>query len=273
MTPAEDAETLEGLYRKLNRRRYIHPDPLEFLYGYDDPGDREIVALVASSLAVGRVSLILKSVSIVLELMGPNPAHYLSGARQKRMASSLDGFKHRFITGRNIIALLMAAKQLIRRYGSLRECFVAGMRGDDETVLPALKTFAGHLIEAGDGGCGWCVPNPLLSSACKRLNLMLRWLVRQDEVDPGGWTCVGAEKLIVPLDTHMYKIGLAMGATRRKSADMRTALEITAGFRYIFPSDPVKYDFALTRLGIREEMDLLTHLAQYTDDSREKAYA
>ncbi|HDY65288.1 MAG TPA: TIGR02757 family protein [Phycisphaerae bacterium] len=273
MTPAENAETLEGLYRRLNRRRYIHPDPLEFLHDYDDQADLEVVALVASSLAVGRVSLILKSVSIVLKLMGPNPARYLSGATQKRMVSSLDGFKHRFITGRNVIALLTAAKQLIKRYGSLRECFIAGMRADDETVLGALKTFAGRLIEAGDGGCGWCVPDPLRNSACKRLNLMLRWLVRQDEVDPGGWTCVGAEKLIVPLDTHMHKIGLAMGATRRKSADMRTALEITGEFRRISPNDPVKYDFALTRLGIRDEMDLPALLAQYADDTRERAYA
>ena len=273
MTPEENTETLEGLYRKLNRRRYIHPDPLEFLYDYDAPGDREVVALIASSLAVGRVSLILKSVSIVLKLMGPNPTRYLSGATQKRMVSSLDGFMHRFITGGNVIALLAAAKQLIKRYGSLRDCFIAGMRADDETVLPALKTFAGRLIEAGDGGCGWCVPNPLRNSACKRLNLMLRWLGRQDEVDPGGWTCISPGKLIVPLDTHMHKIGLAMGVTQRKSADMRTALEITGGFRHISPNDPVKYDFALTRLGIREEMDLLAHLAQYTDDTREKAYA
>jgi len=251
---------LDRLYRDLNRRRYVHPDPLEFLYDYDRPGDREIAALVAGSLAVGRVARILKSVSSVLEPMGAAPARYLEDATPKQLASSLDGFRHRFITGGNVAALLAGAKRLVERHGSLGKCFVAGMRPGDETVLGALKAFAARLVEASGGMCGWCVPDPARRSACKRLNLMLRWLVRRDRVDPGGWETVGAEKLIVPLDTHVHKIGLAMGATRRRSADMRTALEITEAFRRIRPEDPVRYDFALTRLGIRQEMDLPSFL-------------
>jgi uncharacterized protein (TIGR02757 family) len=92
------------------------------------------------------------------------------------------------------------------------------------------------------------------------MNLMLRWLVRCDEVDPGVWSCVGPEKLIVPLDTHMYKIARAMGLTERKVPDIRTALEITAAFGRISPADPVRYDFALTRLGIRKEMNVIEFL-------------
>ena len=80
-------------------------------------------------------------------------------------------------------------------------------------------------------------------------------MVRADDVDPGGWKAVSAAKLIVPLDTHMHRIALTLGATRRNAADMRTAMEITDAFRRISPDDPVRYDFALTRLGIREEMD------------------
>ena len=260
MAMHEHAGMLERLYRDLNRRRYVHPDPLEFLYDYDRPRDREVAALVAGSLAVGRVARIVKSISAVLEPMGASPARYLANATRKQLASSLDGFKHRFITGGNVAALLAGAKQLIERHGSLGECFIAGMRPGDETVLGALKAFAARLVEASGGMCGWCVPDPARRSACKRLNLMLRWLVRRDRVDPGGWETVGAEKLIIPLDTHVHKIGLAMGATRRKSADIRTALEITEAFRRIRPEDPVRYDFALTRLGIRKDMDLPTFL-------------
>jgi len=81
-------------------------------------------------------------------------------------------------------------------------------------------------------------------------------MVRQDKIDPGGWDLVPVSKLIIPLDTHMHRIGLMFNLTRRRQADMRTALEITHAFRRIAPDDPVRYDFALTRLGIREDADL-----------------
>jgi uncharacterized protein (TIGR02757 family) len=78
-------------------------------------------------------------------------------------------------------------------------------------------------------------------------------MIRKDAVDPGGWDRISMKRLIVPLDTHMHRMGLALGLTRRKSADIRTACEITAGFRKVSPNDPVKYDFALTRMGIRSD--------------------
>ena len=90
----------------------------------------------------------------------------------------------------------------------------------------------------------------------------LRWMVRKDEVDPGGWYNVPSSRLIVPLDTHMHRICLALGLTQQKRADMRTALEITTAFRTITPDDPVKYDFALTRLGIRNDTDMDAFLKQ-----------
>ena len=98
------------------------------------------------------------------------------------------------------------------------------------------------------------LPDPSRGSAVKRLNLYLRWMVRKDDVDPGGWEDVPASKLIVPLDTHMYHFGQCYGFTCRKSADLKTAIEITRGFRQLNPEDPVKYDFAITRFGIRNEL-------------------
>ena len=95
---------------------------------------------------------------------------------------------------------------------------------------------------------------PDKGSACKRLNLFLRWMVREDNVDPGGWNQVPASMLIIPLDTHMHRIGHSFQLTSRKQADMRTALEITKAFREMSPQDPVRYDFSLTRLGIRNDM-------------------
>jgi len=107
-----------------------------------------------------------------------------------------------------------------------------------------------RLVKAMGRERSYLLPDPRLGSACKRLNLYLRWMVRRDAVDPGGWN-VPPAKLVVPLDTHMHALGRALGLTDRRSADLRTALEITAAFRAIAPDDPVRYDFALTRLGMR----------------------
>ena len=80
----------------------------------------------------------------------------------------------------------------------------------------------------------------------------MRWMVRHDDVDPGGWNMIPAADLIVPVDVHMHRVGIQLGFTERKAADARTAGEITDGFRLLSPEDPVKYDFALTRFGIQK---------------------
>lgn len=268
-----DAEIMESLYRDLNRREYVHPDPLEFLYSYHTRPDREVVALVAASLAYGRVRQILRSVAAVLAKLGPQPARRLAQMSPSRLRRAMVGFKHRFSTGEHVAALLLGAKRVMRRFGSLEACFSRGTCPADQTVLPGLREFAGRIAEAAGGECGHLLPDPACGSACKRLNLMLRWLVRRDDVDPGGWTCVGPEKLIVPLDTHMHRIALALGMTTRKAADMRTALEVTAAFRGIRPDDPVRYDFALTRLGIRDDLELPAFLARCARGVKERACA
>jgi uncharacterized protein (TIGR02757 family) len=239
---------LERLYAALNRREYVSPDPLQFLYEYDDPADREIVGLVASSLAYGRVAQILRSVQDALNRMG-RPRRFVEDSSTAKMAKAFAGFRHRFTTGDEMAAMLSGAALAIKRHGSLGRCFASCLARGDETILPALCGFAKAL---GSGTS--LLPCPDRKSACKRLNLYLRWMVRHDDVDPGGWKGVAPSKLIVPLDTHMYRISKRLGFTRRKSADLATAIEITAAFREIAPDDPVRYDFALTRLGIRSDL-------------------
>ena len=261
-TPAISKEVLEELYVTYNRRELVHPDPLEFLYSYDDVRDREIVALVASYLAYGRVAQILGSVRRVLERM-PGPAEFVRGASPETLRTTLAGFKHRFTTGETLAALLSGARSAIERHGSLGACFGAGLSDGDETVLPALIAFVGELNSGADADNRPPLPCPSDGSACKRLNLFLRWMVRRDDVDPGGWDHVPPSKLIVPLDTHMLRIGCALRLTQRKQADIRTAREVTAAFRAFAPADPVRYDFALTRLGIRHDADLDAFLRRY----------
>lgn len=244
---------LGELYARYNRRAYVSPDPLQFLYAYDDPADREIVGLVASSLAFGRVPQILASVTRVLDRL-PNPAADVRRAGRAEWRRRLRGFRHRFVTGEDVSDLLYAAGRLLERHGSLEACFTNGHDPSDATVLPALTAFVGALRRES-GRRSYLLPSPDDGSACKRLHLYLRWMVRRDDVDPGAWA-VPASKLIVPLDTHMHRIARALGLTARRAADGRTALEVTAAFRAMTPEDPVRYDFALTRLGIRTDTDL-----------------
>jgi uncharacterized protein (TIGR02757 family) len=255
-------EVLERLYSTYNRSEFIHPDPLEFLSSYSDPLDREVVGIIASSLAYGRVKQILRSVAHVLDCLEGSPAAFIMESSPQIYLRKFFGFKHRFTTGEDIAALLTGLKEILREYGSIQACFLEGMRDSHSTVLPALREFVRVLKKDMNGNSlSFLIPSPERGSACKRLNLFLRWMVRDDEVDPGGWTGVQASKLIVPLDTHMHRIGLALGLTKRRQADMRTALEVTDGFRAIFPSDPVRYDFALTRLGIQDGMSWLVELS------------
>ena len=113
-------------------------------------------------------------------------------------------------------------------------------------ILPAV-------CARGEKWAPWCRIR-IKASAMKRLNLFLRWMVRQDEVDPGGWR-VAPRLLIVPLDVHMHRCARALGLTQRNAADMKTALDITRSLAKFCPEDPVKYDFCITRFGIRPDMD------------------
>jgi uncharacterized protein (TIGR02757 family) len=245
-------EKLEALYCKYNRRCYVHPDPLEFLYDVQDPLDVEVVGLIASSLAYGNVKQILKSVSLVLAKMGSRPSLFLLNSPFAQIAEVFSGFKHRFTTGEDLARLLWGVRLVIDKHGSLQKCFLSRLHRNDCDVIPALSAFVEDVLP---GGCDFLIPNPGRGSACKRLNLFLRWMVRRDDVDPGGWDEVPASKLIVPLDTHMHRIAMTLALTKRKQADLRTAMEVTEAFRKISPGDPVRYDFALTRFGIRKDLD------------------
>ncbi len=246
---------LDSIYNKYNRRCFVHPDPIEFLYSYKDIRDREIVGLIASALAYGRVKQILKSVRSVLETMGNSPYRFLKKNDKKKLIRQFKHFRHRFADGKNMVALLYGTRKVIDRFGSLENCFAKGLLNNHENIFLAMSFFS-HELTAAHSDPGHLIPDPDKGSACKRMNLFLRWMVRKDRVDPGGWKGISKSKLVVPIDTHIHKIGTMFGFTSRKQANKNTALEITKGFKNISPKDPVKYDFALSRFGIRDDMDL-----------------
>lgn len=247
---------LNRVYDQYNRREYVHPDPLEFLYAYPRREDREIAGLIASSLAYGRVNQILKSVSVVLEGMGDSPYLFLKDTSAKEISRRYRFFVHRFATGGHVSALMGCLKIIIEEYGSVYQCFLDGFSPANDTILQALTRFVERINQTARGrAIGHLIASPAKKSACKRLNLFLRWMVRRDAVDPGGWDDILPSKLVVPLDVHMFRMCRALGLTCRNQANLPTALEITEKFKQWVPDDPVRFDFALTRFGIRNDLN------------------
>lgn len=243
----------EKIYADYNKRAYVSPDPLQFLYDYEDSRDREVVGLIASSLAYGRVAQILKSVGRVLECLGDSPAECLKNAYRKDLEEKLEGFVHRFTDSADMVDFLCCTGNVLNTYGSVENLFLAHYKGD---TWQAMQGFTRSFLECGGRGTTFLMPDPLKGSACKRLALYLRWMVRTDDVDPGGWKMIDPGALLIPLDTHMFNICTTLGLCSRKSADGRSAIEITEAFKLVCPEDPVRYDFAMTRFGIRSDMKL-----------------
>lgn len=239
---------LEFIYKNYHHPQYIHPDPIEVLFRYSDKLDREIAGLIASSLATGRVASIIKATNSILEKL-PSPRKNLKDMNRADMENIFKDFRYRFYDSRNIVDLLMGIKNVILEYGSLNSCFVSFMTKSNKSIIPALTPFVDQLRKKNSQSCG-ILPVPSKGSACKRLNLFLRWMVRKDNIDPGGWECISPSLLIIPLDTHMFKISHILGFVSSKNPNMKSAIEITEYFKKIDPADPVRFDFSLTRFGI-----------------------
>ncbi len=245
-----DPRGLERLYRRYNRRSWRSSDPVEFAHRYSDPRDREVAAIVASSLAFGGVAQIRASAARALEPLGASPAALLADASPARLAALYRGFRHRWITGDDLAGLLGGVRGAMAAHGSLGGLFAGSIEDRDaDAVLPS-ERFVDEIRRRGGPFRACLLPSPRDGSACKRLFLFLRWMVRRDEIDTGLWGDVPPSMLLVPLDTHLHRAALRLGLTRRAAADLRTALEVTGGFRRIAPDDPAKYDFALAHAGM-----------------------
>jgi len=256
---AQIRDVLEKLYKRYNRRELISPDPLQFLYRYSDPADIEITAFLASALAYGRVQQIEKSLNNLLGRMGDSPSEFVINF-DKDKRQTLKDFKHRFTAGDDISDLLTLLRTIINRCGSIEQYFAMGYNPGDRNIIPALSEFCNSLLDihaAGHKGqptrgLKYLLVSPAGGSACKRLNLFLRWMVRDDDVDTGLWKSIDQARLIVPVDVHMGRLCKILGLYDRKTVSLSAAAEITESFAEIEPADPVKYDFALSRIGILE---------------------
>ncbi len=252
------ADFLEGVYAACNLPGRLKRDPLAVVKRYPDPDDRELAALVCSTLAFGSVDLIVRACDSALAPLGDRPALALAAMRPAELREAWSGFQYRYCFPADMMALMRAIRRGREERGSLEGLFLAGDLGGPD-VIDALGEFVRALkrLAVDRGGAGIrenLLPDPAKGSACKRLLLCLRWLVREDAVDPGGWARVDRARLVVPLDLHMTRVCAdRLGFIESPRATLSNALRATEAFRLYSPEDPVRYDFALTRPGIDPE--------------------
>jgi uncharacterized protein (TIGR02757 family) len=258
---------LDRLYTGFN-----HPDsatdPIHIVRRFARDDDREIVGFIAAALAFGRVSSVLQSIERVLAVIGSAPAAYVRRFDPRCHGPAFAGIVHRWTREADIVAMLWLLRQMIDRSGSVEGFFLDGYDADADDIAEALDSFSTRAmaldLEAAYGrvpaastasargrpGVCYFFPRPSAGSACKRLNLFLRWMVRSDALDLGVWKRVSPAQLIVPLDTHVIRVGRCLQLTRYTSPGWRMARDITASLRTLEPRDPVKYDFSICHLGM-----------------------
>ncbi len=165
-------------------------------------------------------------------------------------------FKYRFYPSASLVDFLLGIKKTVLHFGSLENCFLSGSCGKktpQDSLLSGLESLVRSIGEE-TGTTRSVLPDPGKGSAVKRLNMYVRWMIRSDEIDPGTWKSLSSAILVIPLDTHIMQISHILGFTRRTQADMKTALEITEALRTFDKTDPVRFDFSLSRLGIHPDL-------------------
>lgn len=258
-TPVRDLSVLKARLDQLTATfdlSHLDPDPLQLVRAFDDPLDREVAGLIAAAFAYGRADIIVANIGRVLTAMTPSPYRYLIGFDRGEGLRRFAGFSHRFHKTPELIALLERIASVLHRHESLGMLFRTCYEPSDADIGPSLSRFvdailhARPLTERNRAALHYLLTSPADGSACKRMNLFLRWMVRQESPDLGLWTFVSPSKLLVPLDTHVHRISTFLGLNKRRTADWKAARAVTDRLAALSPGDPVRYDFALCRLGI-----------------------
>ncbi len=252
-------EVLDRFYSEYDFEGRISRDPIEFPHKYNQPADIEISGIIASCFAYGRVDLFKPVVKAVLSPMGSSPRDFLLDFSLKQR-SLFSGLNYRFNKNDDILCLLYGLAEVLRKYGSIERLFKLHYQDSDLDIGNGLTGFVKTILDFDTSviygknvrtrGFLQFFPLPDRGSACKRMNLFLRWMIRDRDIDFGIWKGIPKSRLIIPLDTHIARISRCLGFTKRSSQDWKTAVEITDALKAFDPNDPLKYDFALCHQGI-----------------------
>ena len=238
----------------------IFPDPLQFLHLYKNERDIEVIGFLASVFAYGNVKQINNTLERIRTIVKNKPYSYVVKFTPKDYRD-LKGFKHRFYSQEDIVNLFLVLNHVYKNHNSLKNLFYSFYNPHEPNLKNTISKFSNHFINTAmeltnqdkvSRGVKFMFPNPEKGSACKRMNLFLRWMVRKDELDFGLWSEIPTSKLIIPVDTHIAEICKSLKLTKRKNVNWKMAEEITENLKKFDPDDPVKYDFALCHIGMRK---------------------
>jgi len=253
-------QELDRFYSDYDFQGRVLHDPIELPHQYARPEDIEVSGFIASCFAYGKVTLFKPVIKSLLSRMGQSPCDFLLHFNVRRQRDLFTGLHYRFNRNEDVIGLLYVLSRVIRKFGSLEAAFKRHYRKGDSSVEAGLAgiidIFLGMDAAAVYGdelkrdGLLQFFPSPSRGSACKRMNIFLRWMIRDRDIDFGIWTGIPKNKLVIPLDVHIARISRCLGFTRRSTQDWKTAVEITESLKTMDPEDPLKYDFALCHQGI-----------------------
>ncbi len=247
---------LDKLVKKFETSDFIDNDPVQFPRGYQKKQDIEISGFISSAFAYGNRKKIIENLHYIHKILNKNPYEFVINFDIDRDAQFFRGFGYRFTGEKDILCLIYALNRVFKKFNTLEDAFLNGFSQDDPNVRKGLVSFVNLLRNnlPCDEECSrsfrHLIPTPENGSACKRLNLFLRWMVRKGPVDLNIWHRVPESKLIIPLDVHVARVSVLWGLTGRKSNDWKKAEEITQKLRQFDPDDPAKYDFAIFGAGI-----------------------
>jgi uncharacterized protein (TIGR02757 family) len=242
----EIAELLLSEAKRINSPDFIAADPVQFPRRFTELADVEIVSLLAAHLAWGNRKMICRDTERLLALMDMQPHRYVMDCGYEELPDEIN--IHRTFFGRNLKHMLRGLRAIYQRHGSLDAfCRACGAPQSDYPSWHLAAAINAEMAAANGGETdSRCLPLNLESTALKRLNMALRWLVRRDGiVDMGLWTSLTPAQLFIPLDVHVGDTARELGLVTRRANDRRTTVELTETLRTLRPDDPVYFDYAL----------------------------
>lgn len=247
---------LDQKVKQYNQPNFIPNDPIVIPHGFSKKEDIEIAGFWAAVLAWGQRITIINKCNELFGAMDHAPHDFILNHHESDLKRFLN-FKHRTFNATDTIYFIAFFKDFYIQHSSLEEAFVLGMKQSDVDIEKGLIHFHNQFFSLPDAPerTKKHIATPARKSACKRLNMFLRWMVRKDNqgVDFGIWNKISPSQLICPCDLHVDRVGRKLGLITRKQTDWQTAQELTANLRLFDSNDPVKYDFALFGLGIEEK--------------------
>lgn len=242
---------LDPIATRFEQKAFIEDDPISIPHGFDDPEDQVLIGWFAAMLAWGRRDIMLRKLAELCERFDYRPARFIHDFSSSRDTPRLEGFVHRTFNDQDLIGMVQALRSLIRSNRTLESVFADGMTRE-APVRDGIEVLSRTVLSAIPGQPARTrrhVARPSTGSACKRICMFLRWMVRPGPVDLGCWTALSPADLMLPLDVHSGNQARAVGLLTRNANDWKAVEELTAACRLLDPEDPCRYDFALFGTG------------------------